>query len=199
MVLQTILKVTTMGSAHDIMQTFAEKEIRAHFKECDGWNSRQVPSPYVRDMTCILSREVRGRKETLALAVSYDEEPSTLSLEAVTASVNRKSLNGQYLIVPKAANVSVIPKTVQVISMESFGFVDDRLVWLSRKKNVKRYPQPEESVVTAVASAACDSPQHKLDEDRGRHPLVFFFPCFFCVNSWKYFLYVTLNQRRVHQ
>ena len=65
MVLQTILKVTTMGSAHDIMQTFAEKEIRAHFKECDGWNCRQVPSPYVRDMTCILSREVQGKERDL--------------------------------------------------------------------------------------------------------------------------------------
>ena len=81
-----------MGSAHDIMQTFAYKEIRAHFREYDGWECRQVPSPCVRDITCILSREVRGRKETAALAVSYDEEPSMLSLEAVAASSNAKHL-----------------------------------------------------------------------------------------------------------
>ncbi|MGA2161935.1 MAG: hypothetical protein ABSG28_07045 [Methanoregula sp.] len=146
-----------MGSAHDIMQTFAYKEIRAHFKECDGWNYRQVPSPYVRDMTCILSREVRGRKETMALAVSYNEDPSTLALEAVAASLNRKSLNGQYLIVPKAANVSAIPKAVHIISMESFGFVEGRLVWLSKKKNAKRYPQPEEFAETAAVSAVCET------------------------------------------
>ncbi len=127
------------------MQTYAEKEVRAHFKKFDGWECRQVPSPYIRDMTCIISREVRGRKETVALEVSYDEKPSTLSLQAVAASLNKKSLNGQYLIVPKASNVSAIPKPVQVIFMESFGYVDDRLVWLSRKKNAKRYPQSEAS------------------------------------------------------
>jgi hypothetical protein len=145
-----------MGSSRDIMQTYAEKEVRAHFKKCDGWECRQVPSPYVRDMTCILSREVRGRKETVALAVSYDEEPSTLSLEAVAASLNRKSLNGQYLIVPKASDVSAIPKPVQVIFMESFGYVDDRLVWLSRKKNAKRYPQSEAPCTAETATAACE-------------------------------------------
>ncbi len=134
-----------MGSSRDIMQTYAEKEVRAHFKKFDGWECRQVPSPYIRDMTCIISREVRGRKETVALEVSYDEKPSTLSLQAVAASLNKKSLNGQYLIVPKASNVSAIPKPVQVIFMESFGYVDDRLVWLSRKKNAKRYPQSEAS------------------------------------------------------
>lgn len=30
-------EMINMGSAHDIMQIFAYKEIRTHFKECDGW------------------------------------------------------------------------------------------------------------------------------------------------------------------
>jgi hypothetical protein len=149
-------EMVNMGSAHDVMQTFAYKEIRAHFREYDGWECRQVPSPRVRDITCILSREVRGRKETAALVVSYDEEPSLLSLESVAASLNRKCLKGRYLIVPKAANVSVFPKEVQVISMESFGFVDGKLVWLSKKKNAKRYPQPEEPAKTESAVLACE-------------------------------------------
>jgi hypothetical protein len=145
-----------MGSAHDIMQTFAHKEIRAHFRGDDGWECRQVQSPYTRDITCILSREVRGRKEIAALAVSYDEEPSTLSLEAVTASLNAKHLKGQYLIVPKAANVSAIPKPVQIIPMEAFGFVEGKLVWLTKKKNAKRYPQPEEPAKAETAASACE-------------------------------------------
>ncbi len=150
-------EMINMGSAHDIMQIFAYKEIRTHFKECDGWECRQVPSPCVRDITCVLSREVRGRKEAMALAVSYDEDPSMLALEAVAASLTRKSLNGQYLIVPKAANVSAIPKAVHIISMESFGFVDGRLVWLARKKNAKRYPQTEEAIEMSAVSAACET------------------------------------------
>jgi hypothetical protein len=145
-----------MGSAHDIMQTFAYKEIRTHFRDYEGWECREVPSPSTRDITCILSRAVRGRKESAALVVSYDEEPSMLSLEAVTASVNRKNLKGQYLIVPKAANVSAIPKPVHVINMEAFGFVEGKLVWLTKKRNAKHYPQPEELATAGAAVSACE-------------------------------------------
>jgi len=132
-----------MGSSKDIMQTFAQKEIRAHFKAWDGWSCREVPSPYRRDMTFILSRDVRGRTENVALAVSYDEDPSTLALEALVASMKGKAPKGQFLIVPNAAVVSGIPKTVQVIFMESFGFVEGKLVWLTKKKNAKHYVPPE--------------------------------------------------------
>jgi hypothetical protein len=145
-----------MGSVHDIMQTFAYKEIHAHFREYDGWECRPVPSPRVRDITCILSREVRGRKETAALVVSYDEEPSMLSLESVAASLNAKHLKGQYLIVPKSANVSAIPKPVQVIPMETFGFVEGKLVWLTKKKNAKHYTHPEEPAKAESVVSACE-------------------------------------------
>ncbi|MFA6364420.1 hypothetical protein [Methanoregula sp.] len=145
-----------MGSAHDIMQTFAYKEIRAHFREYDGWECKEVPSPSTRDMTCILSREVRGRKESVALVVSYDEEPSTLSLEVLAASLNGKALKGQYLIVPKAANVSAIPEPVHVITMDAFGFVEGKLVWLTKKKNAKHYPQPETPAKAEAAVSACE-------------------------------------------
>ncbi|WP_428372006.1 hypothetical protein [Methanoregula sp.] len=143
-----------MGSAHDIMQTFAHKEIHAHFREFDGWKCRQVLSPIARDVTYILSREVRGRKECVTIAVSYDEEPSTLPLEALAATV--KDLKGQYLVVPKAANVSAIPKPVRVIFMETFGFLDGKLVWLTRKKNAKHYPQSEEPARAGAAVSACE-------------------------------------------
>jgi microcompartment protein CcmK/EutM len=106
-------------------------------------------------MTCILSREVRGRKETVALAVSYDEEPSTLSLETVAATINKKTLKGKYLLVPQAADVSAAPKEIKVISMNSFGFVDGNLVWLTKKKNARHYPQPE---VPVRAGAATSTP-----------------------------------------
>jgi hypothetical protein len=141
-----------MGSSKDIMQTFAQKEIRAHFKGWEGWSCRQVPSPYGGDMTFILSRDVRGRTENMALAVSYDEDPSTLALEALVASMKGKALKGQFLIVPNAAAVSGIPKTVHVIFMESFGFVEGKLVWLTKKKNAKQYSQPEASVTAETAT-----------------------------------------------
>jgi hypothetical protein len=146
-----------MGSAQDVMQTFSQKEIRTHFRECEGWECRQVPSPRARDMACILTREIRGRKETIALAVSYDEEPSLLAVDAVASALNgNRAFRGKYLIVPKAADVSAIPKEIRIIYMESFGFVEGNLIWLTKKKNAKHYPQPEEPVAASATPAACE-------------------------------------------
>jgi hypothetical protein len=145
-----------MGSAHDIMQTFAYKEIRLQFRDFDGWGCLQVPSPRMRDMTCILSREIRGRKETAVVVVSFDEEPSLQSFDAPAASLKGPAFKGRYLIVPKAAKVSAIPKPVHIITMESFGFVEGKLVWLNKKKNAKHYPQPEEPVKAEPAPSACE-------------------------------------------
>ena len=89
--------------------------------------------------------------------ISYDEKPSLLPLEALFATVKVKSLKGQYLILPKAANVSAIPEPVKVIVMESFGFVDGKLVWLTKKKNAKHYSQPEKPAKAGSAGPACES------------------------------------------
>ena len=70
-----------MGVATDIMQTFAAREIRSHFRESEGWECRQEPSPVPGSMAFILSREVRGRKEVIPLAVCYEETPSLFPLE----------------------------------------------------------------------------------------------------------------------
>ncbi|MDD1701969.1 MAG: hypothetical protein LUQ31_03170 [Methanoregula sp.] len=146
-----------MGSAQDVMQTFAQKEIRAHFRDFDGWECRQVPSPRARDMACILTREVRGRKEIVALAVSYDEEPSLIAVDTVAAPLKgNRAFKGKYLIVPKDANVSAVPGDIRILYMEAFGFVEGTLLWLTKKKNVKHYSQPEEQAAARGAPAACE-------------------------------------------
>jgi hypothetical protein len=146
-----------MGSAQDIMQTFANKEIRAQFRDHDGWECKQVPSPGTRDAVFFLSRDVRGKKETVALAVSFDEEPSVTTLAAVSAGhKGRNALKAQYLLVPKAADVSAVPKEIQVLSMNAFGFVEGKLVWLTKKKNAKHYVQPEEPAKAEAAVPACE-------------------------------------------
>lgn len=145
-----------MGSTHDVMQTFAQKEIRAHFQDCDGWECREVASP-TEDMTCILTREIRGRKEIIALAVSYNEEPSLLAVDSAAAPVAKnRGYKGRCLLVPKAAIVSAIPKEIRVMYMESFGFIEGNLTWLTKKKNVKHYPQPEQVASGRGAATACE-------------------------------------------
>jgi hypothetical protein len=146
-----------MGSAQDIMQTFADKEIRTHFSIYDGWECRKAPSPATRDTAFLLSRDVRGKKETVALLVSFDEEPSVTALAAVSAGFHgRNALKAQYLLVPQAADVSAVPKGIKVLSMNAFGFADGQLVWLTKKQNVKHYAQPEAPAKPADATPACE-------------------------------------------
>ena len=145
-----------MGVATDIMQTFAAREIRSHFPESEGWEYRQEPSPVPDSMVFILSREVRGRKEVIPLAVCYEEMPSLFPLEYLTSTMNGKKLTGKYLLVPKGAEVTSLPGDIRVLFMDSFGFVDERLVWLTRKKNAKQYPKPEAPVTAGSATPASE-------------------------------------------
>jgi hypothetical protein len=145
-----------MGSASDIMQTFTDKEIRAHFSKYDGWECQKAVSPAARDTVFLLTRNVRGRKETVALAVSFDEEPTTTALGAVAAGYKgRNALKGQYLLVPKNANVSEIPGHIGILSMSSFGFTEGQLIWLTKKKGAKHYASMEEPAKITAASVAC--------------------------------------------
>ena len=147
-----------MGSAQDIMQTFADREIRTHFSRFDGWACQNVPSPSTRDTVFLLTRDVRGRKETVALAVSYDEEPTVTALAAVSAKhTGRNALKAQYLLVPKDANVSSVPGHIRVLSMSAFGFTNGELIWLTKKKGVKHYAQPEVPANSMTAGPACES------------------------------------------
>ena len=143
-----------MGVATDIMQTFAAREIRSHFRESEGWECRQEQSPVPGSMTFVLSRELRGKRQIIPLAVSYEETPSLFPLEYMTARMNGKKLTGKCLLVPKGADVTALPGDIRVLFMESFGFVDDRLVWLTKKKNAKQYPRPQAPAAAGSSSSA---------------------------------------------
>jgi hypothetical protein len=143
-----------MGVATDIMQTFAAKEIRTHFRECEGWECRQEPSPVPGAMTFVLSRESRGKKQIIPLAVSYELAPTLFPLEHLVGTMKGKRLTGKCLLVPKGADITALPGDIRVLFMDSFGFVDERLVWLTKKKNAKQYPQTEAPVATGAATSA---------------------------------------------
>jgi len=128
-----------MGVATDTMQTFATKEIRSCFRESDGWECRQEPSPVPGAMTFVLSREIRGKKQIIPLAVSYELAPTLFPLEHLVGTMKAKRLTGKCMLVPKGADVTALPGDIRVLFMESFGFVDERLVWLTKKKNAKQY------------------------------------------------------------
>jgi len=147
-----------MGSSRDVMQIFAEREVRAQFRSIDGWKYIHLGSSDAQDMSYVLSRTVFGRNEFAAVGLSFEEVPSEQSLTKAVLSLNgSKNLKSRYLIVPKSADVSGIPETVRVIFMDSFGFVDGNLVWLTKKKNARQYPATQTQQVSETAATAVES------------------------------------------
>lgn len=131
-----------MGSAHDIMQTFAGRDLHAQFPEREGWEWK-VLTPAENSM--VMYRVYRGdihRKQEAVLAVSFDYQPSEESVAALTA-VPDGNRTSRYLLVPQDADVSRVPAGIHILTMTSYGFTEGKLTWLTKKKNAMRYPSKE--------------------------------------------------------
>jgi hypothetical protein len=84
-------------------------------------------------------------------------EPSAIALAGIAAEhTGRHALKGQYLLVPKDANVSSVPGHIRILPMSAFGFSDGELIWLTKKKGVKHYAQTEMPAKVVVAGTACE-------------------------------------------
>ena len=137
-----------MGSAHDIMQTFASKDLHAQFPDYDGWNWKILPTPNSGNPVYRVSRYYHGQQQEAILAVSLEPRPSAGSIAALTSIITDSwKMTSRYLLVPQGTDVSCIPEGIGILTMTSFGFINDKLVWLIRKKSAIRYPV-EECAVT---------------------------------------------------
>ncbi len=131
-----------MGSAYDIMQTFAYKDLHAQFSEYDGWNWTIIPAPRNGNVMYRISRYYHGQQQEAIVTVSFVPQPSAGSVITLT-SASTNTHTGHYLLVPQGADVSGIPAGIRILTMTAFGFSDGKLVWLSKKKNAMRYPSKE--------------------------------------------------------
>jgi len=134
-----------MGSAHDIMQTFASKDLHAQFPDYEGWNWKILPATRSGNLVYRVSRNYHYQQQVAIIAVSIEFRPSAGSISALT-SVTPGNQNGtdRYLLVPQGADVSEVPPGIGILTMTAFGFSGGKLVWLSKKKNTMRY-SPKES------------------------------------------------------
>ncbi len=131
-----------MGSAYDIMQTFAYKDLHTQFSDYDGWNWTIIPATHNGNVIYRVSRYYHSQKQEAILTVSFEPQPSAGSVTALT-SASTNSHTGCYLLVPQGTDVSSIPAGISILIMTAFGFSDGKLVWLSKKKNAMHYPSKE--------------------------------------------------------
>jgi hypothetical protein len=140
-----------MGSQKDVMALFAERDIRQLFSGSDGW----VVEPVPRTDGCYyrVSRDKWVGEEVVLVAVSFDPAPKD---DVIAAFDNLpegwSTRTKKYLLTPQATDTSAIPPHVRVLLMTAFAFAGGELVWLTKKKNARKFVAPEqEGKVPAAA------------------------------------------------
>ena len=132
-----------MGSAHDIMQTYAGRDLHAQFPEYEGWKWTLLPAAGNGTVIYRVSRGLYDyQQQEAVLAVSFGLQPSEDTIADLLSAGSDPRI-GRYLLVPGGTDLSQVPAGIRILTMASFGFVEGKLTWLSKKKNAVHYPQKE--------------------------------------------------------
>jgi hypothetical protein len=136
-----------MGSEKDVMELFAERDIRRMLPEYEGWGIEKVQQSPCPGCFYRISRSRWVGTEVAFIAVSLDQVPKDEVISALDALPDgRGSLTKKYLLTPQATDTSGIPPHVRVLLMTAFAFTEGNLVWLTKKKNARRAVPPEQAV-----------------------------------------------------
>jgi len=128
-----------MGSSKDTMELFVERDIRQFFPGHDGWkiarqNGVSAAGPFYR-----VSRYKWQGDEVALIGVSFSEMPEDETFSALDTLSNGNSRAKKYVLAPQAADISYVPPHIRILRMNAFAVSDGKLVWLTRKKNAKKY------------------------------------------------------------
>jgi hypothetical protein len=138
-----------MGSEKDVMELFAERDVRKMLPEYEGWTIERVQGSPILGCFYRISRSKWAGTEVAFIAVSLDPVPKEELISALDDLPDgRGSLTKKYLLTPQATDTSGIPPHVRVLLMTAFAFAEGKLVWLTKKKNARRVELPEQAVAT---------------------------------------------------
>ena len=134
-----------MGSDKDVMELFAERDIRQTFRTSDGWKITPVTGSNSHGLYFRISRNQWVGEEVAYIAVSMDPAPLEDVINVLDALPDgRESRTKKYLLTPRATRTSEVPPHIRVLLMTAFAFSDGKLVWLTKKKYAMRFVAPEQ-------------------------------------------------------
>lgn len=143
-----------MGSSKDVMELFAERDLRHLLPQYEGWTIESVERHKIPGCFYRVSRSKWVGTEVAFIAVSLDPAPGELLLQTLDSlPAGRGSITTKYLLTPRGTDTSVVPPHVKILLMTSFAFVDGELVWLTKKKFARHYPCEPEPVPTEKSAA----------------------------------------------
>ncbi len=137
-----------MGSSKNVMDLFAERDIRQLFSEYDGWRVTSVSVPRAVGHFYRISRTKWPGEESAFIAVSFDPVPQDETIRTLDLLPDgHGSRTKKYLLTPQAADTTIVPPHIRILLMNAFAFTEGNLVWLTKKKNVGRFSL-EQAVAT---------------------------------------------------
>ena len=134
----------SMGFPEDVMRGFVRKEIRIRFPIHEGWDLQQVKSADNKGFVFQVSRYHQGKKQYAQISASFNRRPTPGEIPVARGDpMDRRVSVGSFLLAPEGADTSGITAPVGVLTMNSFGFIENDLVWLTKKKNAQVFPLME--------------------------------------------------------
>ncbi|MDD1711992.1 MAG: hypothetical protein LUQ69_02350 [Methanoregulaceae archaeon] len=120
-----------MGSNQDIMHEFVKKELIRAYPSSEGWDVSTVDLKG-KNQAYLAKRRSRGKTEMSYILVTFDRK---ITKDALTelAGIKKTPTATSVLIVPQAADVTLVPAGVRVRYMRSFAFEDKDLVWIRKR------------------------------------------------------------------
>jgi hypothetical protein len=130
-----------MGSAKDIMELFAERDIRRVFSTRDGWTTVPVGTSAGTDHFYRVSRSKWPGDEVAFIAVSFKKSPGEEVINALDLlPASQGPRIKKYLLTPQGTDTSSVPPHVKLLLMDAFTYDGGDLVWLTKKKNARKFP-----------------------------------------------------------
>jgi hypothetical protein len=137
-----------MGSSKDVMEVFAERDIRQLFSGYDGWTVAPVEGTKPAGRFFKITRGKWSGVETAFIAASFDQVPQDDFISILdTLADGQGTRTKKFLLTPQAANTSAVPPHIRILLMNAFAFSEGRLVWITKKKNAKIFA-PEQAVAS---------------------------------------------------
>ena len=110
------------------------------FPLSDGWKRNPLINPGANGSTHVFQRDLWVGSESATVIVRYEPVVNVQTVTAIRTQYNHNSVKNRiFLMVPKNADVTSVPRDIGVITMSSFGYDEENLVWLTKKKNVKKF------------------------------------------------------------
>lgn len=136
-----------MGSQKDVMELFAERDLRHMLPEYDGWKIERLQGSRIPGWFYRIARSQWVGTEVAFVALSLDPVPKDEVIRALDSLPDgRGSITKKYLLTPRATDTSGLPSHVQVLLMTAFAFDGGRMVWLTKKMHARKcVPKPAEA------------------------------------------------------